>query len=191
MLKPFRTAAPDSTKPLLTVAECKSFMRIDFTDEDDTITGLIATATDSLDQYAGTLGRCLINQTWRLNFANWPDCNIRLPFAPVQSITSIKYYDTANSQQTVTNTNYNLYEDALSPFVKFISTYAHPALYDREDAIEVLFVAGYGADATFVPAPIKHAAKMSVAYWFEHRDEEGKLPEPARHLIAPFRRIGP
>ena len=59
MLSPVRTVAPTSTP--VSLDEAKIHCRVDHTDEDDLITGLIAAATENLDGCGGILGRALEN----------------------------------------------------------------------------------------------------------------------------------
>lgn len=194
-LKPVQTVAPAAA--LITREEAKRHCRIELLEPDDdaVVDGLILTAMAMLDGYSGILGRALINQTWRLNLRCWPGCRIRLPFSPVSAVTSIKYYDTANVQQTLASSNWALIEDALSPAAEWAATASLPSLYDRPDAIEVLFVAGYGAAASDVPAAIKHAALMLIGHLFENREttivgtNAQELPFAVAALIAPFRRV--
>jgi len=196
MLKPVRTVAPDSTKLLISLAEALAWLRVDDSDSNPLVTTLIATVTEKFDGYAGILGRALINQTWRVNFESWPSDNIRLPFSPVSAITTVKHYDASNVQQTVASANYSLLEDSLSPYVKFISTYSTPTLYDRDDSVEILFVAGYGADATYVPAPIRTAALLTLAHLYENREavtigeQPFEVPMSAASLLEPYRLRG-
>lgn len=195
-LKPVQTIAP--TAVLITREEAKRQCRIELLvpDDDALIDGLILTAMSIIDGYSGVLGRALINQTWRVNLESWPACRIRLPLAPISTITSVKYYDASNAQQTLDAANYSLLEDALSPYVGWKASASLPSLYEREDAIEVLFVAGYGAAATDVPAAIKHAALMLIAHLYENRETSIvgttaiELPWSVAALLAPFRRVG-
>ena len=53
--------------------------------------------------------------------------------------------------------------------------------------------AGYGASSVDVPAPLRQAALMLVAHWYEHRgvvghDQAGNVPPQGfEALIAPYR----
>ena len=38
------------------------------------------------------------------------------------------------------------------------------------NGFEIAFIAGYGDAPPDVPAPIRHALKLLVAHWFEHRE---------------------
>lgn len=192
-LKPVRTVAPAG--PILTLAEAKAHLRVDHDDDDALITAIVQAATDHVDGYAGILGRALVSQTWRMNIECWP-ARIRLPLAPVSAITSVKYYDTANAQQTLDGSNYALLDDALSPLIVWTGTASLPPIFDREDAIEVLFVAGYGGAASDVPQPIRHAALLLAGNLYESRETfvvgetVATLPFAAMSLLAPFRRTG-
>ena len=59
--------------------------------------------------------------------------------------------------------------------------------------IEIAFVAGFGALAADVPAPIRHAVLMLIAHWYEHRDPieigsaEANIPAPVSELLMPYR----
>lgn len=195
-LKPVRTIAPAAE--LVTLLEVKQHCRVELLspDDDAVLTSLIAAATAWIDGYSGVLGRALINQTWKLNLSCWPACKIRLPLAPVSTITSIKYYDTTNLQQTLDMANYSLQEDALSPMAAWIKDASLASLFERPDAIEVLFVAGYGAAASNVPEAIRTAAKMLVATWFENREativgtNAQAIPFAVDALLGSFRRGG-
>lgn len=195
-LKPKLIAAPSADAPLVSLEEAKAHCRVDHGDDDNLLKALVAAATSLLDGYSGVLGRALINQTWRLNLSSWPPCRIRLPLAPVSAITSIKYFDTANVEQTLGAANWALFEDALSPYAGWSSTASLPSLFEREDAIAVEFVAGYGATVDKVPEAIRLAALLLVGTWYEGRETTivgttaQALPFAVDALIAPLRRVG-
>lgn len=193
MLRPIRTVAPASA--IITTSEAKAWCDVTYTADDTLIGGLVAAADAQLDGYTGILGRCLLNQTWRLNLPTWPITDvIRLPFPDVSAITSIKYYDSAGSQQTVSAALYELQEDEESGFVAFKDAFTFPTVDDdRLDSVEILFVSGFGATASAAPDGIKTAAKMMVAHWYENREatvnaEMRELPMGVSQLLAPYRR---
>lgn len=196
MLAPVRTVAPTETP--VTLAEAKAHVRAsEFDDDDAFITALIDAATAHVDGYTGILGRALVTQTWRHDFCEWPaDGVLRLPLAPVASITSVKYSDADNAEQTVTASgNYALLADARGPFARFTSGFTAPALYDeRQDRVRVTYVAGYGA-ATAVPAAIKAAMLLMIGHWYRSREAvvvgqtPADLPMGVDALLTPYRRV--
>lgn len=182
---------------MLSVQEAKAHCRIDHADDDAFITTLIAAVESHLDGYWGILGRALVNQTWKITTDEWPSSidGLRLPFPSVQSVTTVKYYDSLNVQQTWPSPNYFLREDPLSPYLEWVQNVSFPTIYDRDDSIEVTFVAGYGAAANDVPAAIRAGALMMVGGLYEMRESalvgDSIAENPAvQSLLAPFRRIG-
>lgn len=160
-----RTAAPAE---LITLIEAKAHLNISHADDDTLITSLIAAALDVLDGNTGEVGKALVTQTWEWKTSGVSDC-VELPVKPVQSITSITYYDTDNVSQTATVSDYELDEGYLRPK----TGKSWPATYPRFDAVTITFVAGYG-DADDVPAGIKHAGLLLIGHYYENREDVGR-----------------
>lgn len=186
MLSPIRTVAPSQTPVSLT--EAKAHCRVDGTDSDAVLTAMLNAAVDHLDGYTGILGRALVTQTWRQDYASFG--NPRLPVGPVASITGISYFDADNLSQALSSDIYTLRKDALGAYVDLKPDQAWPGVYARPDAISVTYVSG--AAAADVPAAIKAAILLLVSHWFEHREavSEGamaELPMAVNALLAPYR----
>lgn len=192
MIKPVRTVEP-AIQPV-TLAEAKLWARIDHSEHDEMVASMLAAAIAHLDGYTGVLGRCIINQTWNQKFHDW--CmDLRLPFPDVSSITSVKYFDASNVEQTVSSSLYELLEDERGCFVRMTDDFTDPSLYDdRSDPVSVTFVAGYGAAATDVPGAIKAAIKMLVSHWYDAPaagdQQMTEIPFGVSAMIAPYRRVG-
>ncbi|MEM1344342.1 MAG: head-tail connector protein [Pseudomonadota bacterium] len=195
-------AAP--TAPLLTPADARAQSRIDRTaeevaqdnPEDGLIADLIAAVTAHLDGKDGILGRALITQTWRASYAAPPLSRaIQLPLQPVQSVLSVGYRDQTGADQIVAADQYRGLpgEDG---GLELVSGASWPNVGDGRRAFFVEFTAGYGDAATDVPEAIRHAARMLVAYYFEHREaaavgvSAALLPLTVKTLLAPYRRWG-
>lgn len=187
MYRPVLTAAPASTP--VSLAEAKAQCRVDHGDDDELITRLIAAATSLLDGWTGILGRCIFTQTWRQDFDRFSHC-LRLPLFPVASISSVKYDDADDVEQTVTSTNYVLLVDELGAYVEFIDTYAFPQIHHQRPAVRVAYVAGEAAP----PGAIRHAMLLLIEHWYDNRgalaapDQSAPLPFAVDALLAPFRR---
>lgn len=193
MLMPVRTIAP--VAKLLTIQEVKAQCRIDGSDEDTLLLGLIDAATSYLDGYSGILGRALVNQTWQADFAGFGD-EVRLPIGNLVSVTSVTYYDASNAILTLSSLIYAAFSDALGPYIALKPAQVWPSSYARPDAVRVTWVAGYGAAASDVPIAIRQAALLLVANWYDNRsavsigDTPTELPFAVSALLAPFRRVG-
>lgn len=132
---------------------------------DDKITAMIEAARQDVERYTT---RALITQTLTMYLDKFPGYEtIYLPYAPVQSVTSVKYYDTSGSQQTlVADTDY------------FVTTTGNHARIEPSDSgwpsvdteknerIEVIYVAGYGASGANVPGALKQAILMHIDWQY-------------------------
>lgn len=211
MLRPV-LITPPATLPV-TVDEAKSHLRIDPAPADAVLTALIGAATKHLDGWSGTLGRCIVNQTWRQDFGCWPACrDLRLPFPSCSNVV-VKYTDADDVENTVSDALYEVLEDARGGFVRFLGSFDAPALYDqRSDPVRVTFTSGFG-DASAVPEAIKIAIVFMVGDFYarssaqssnvkretvegvstiEFQDADKLIGENplASLLLGPYRRIG-
>lgn len=192
--QPRRTVAP--AVDMVSTAELKLHCRIEQDDNEDDalLASLISAAIGYLDGLSGISGRCLVNQTWQQGFSCWPGRGVlRLPFPDVSSVT-LTYYDADNAEQTVSSPLYEITEDAISSQIRFLDSFTAPSLTsDRAFPITATMVAGYGATAASVPAPIRTAAMMLAAHMYEHReavaaDQMSEPPFAVSALVGPYRR---
>jgi uncharacterized phiE125 gp8 family phage protein len=101
-------------------------------------------------------GRGFITQTWELVIDKFPAKEIEIGMLPIQSITSVKYYDTAGVLQTLSaSTDYAADVDTLPGWVLPAQDFTWPDTLDMAQAVIVRFVAGYGAAGSSVPAEIR------------------------------------
>lgn len=185
---------------LISRSEAKVHCRIDHDDDNETIDALISAAMSYADGWTGILGRCLVEQTWRQDFDDIWGC-LRIPLFPVISISSVKYRDTQNVEQTISSSNYTLQTDDLGSFARFLSNYSAPALYTELPRVSLTYKAGYANGGTeqaptlgAVPGAIKQALLMLIAHWYENREAVTMgapvvLPMAVESLLSPFRRI--
>jgi uncharacterized phiE125 gp8 family phage protein len=190
-----RQIAPPSSE-LLTLAQAKAQSRVDFTDEDDYITGLTVAARAAIEEH---LSRSLITQTWVLGIPCFPyGDRILLPRGPVQSVTSLKYTDSALVEHTMTEgvdylvDTYAELAEIVLPFGKVWPT----AVLSTKRPVVIQFDAGYGDDASQVPAQIVLAGYHLTADWYENREAITisrtasavvELPNAFKALLATYR----
>jgi len=103
----------------------------------------------------------------------FPFDRITLPIPPLKSITSIKYYDSNGTEQTLSSTAYSSVTPTDDPgFVEPAFGEVWPTTRDRADAVTVRFVAGYASRAE-VPQSIKEAVLLKT----EHLYDPGRVKE--------------
>lgn len=156
----------------LEVAAVKEWLRVDDSDSDGLIQGLIADATDAAERF---LDRQLLTATWRLGLRCFPSGVFRLPKAPLQSITSVTYYDPSNALQTLDSATYIADAAADPGTLELAQSYSWPSTYERPGAVRITFVAGY-ATPQLVPRGILLALKYAIAQAFHADRGDGSGP---------------
>jgi len=144
---------------------------LDWTDDDDHIDTLIATATDKVEQF---LHRRLITQTWYLYLQAWPgETNIILPFGKLQSVTAVKYTDEDGNESTWSSSEYivDIDTDPGEIVLGYNESYPDDTLYPS-NPIEIEFKCGYGDDGSDVDSMIRHAIKTAISDLYENRETE-------------------
>ena len=162
-----RTVEP-TTEPV-SLAEAKAQCRVDSDDENTFITGLIQAAREYVED---TSHRALLTQTWRLSLDAWPACDeIELPRPPLQSVTSLVYYDSAGTLYTLDSSKYGVDTDSEPGRVVLNWGESWPSLTLRSfNPVQVTFKAGYGDDADDVPLHLRQAILLIIGHWFENRE---------------------
>jgi len=156
----------------VTAAEAKLHCRIDAAEHaEDTYVGTLITAAR---QYAETFTRrALVQQTWKYQLDEFPadDEPIQIPLPPLSSVSWVKYYDSAGTYTTLSDSSYVVDIDVEPGRIGLASGCSWPDVYDQVGALEIQFVAGYGSASASVPAAIRQAMLLLIAHWYEHREE--------------------
>lgn len=176
----------------LTLDEAKSHMRVDGGTEDTLVQSLILTSRLHIE---AALGLALVTQSWRLTLDAWPKGGVvKLPIAPVQTVSEIRVYG-ADGEQTVVDSAIYALDTSGRPARVAQQGGVWTAPGRRLAGIEIDFVAGFGATASDVPEPIRQALLLLVAHWYEHRDpiEIGTpataVPHAVSRLLNPYRAV--
>lgn len=100
------------------------------------------------------------------------ETHIRIPRPPLQSITSITYFDANNTEQRLSTDDYYLDNaEKATPARVYIPEI--PTTYNRPNAVKITFVAGFG-DSADVPERGKQIVRMLVADLYRNRESQGK-----------------
>ena len=184
--------APPAVEPI-TLAEVKAHLRVDTDAEDTLLQSLILTSRLQIET---SLDLALITQNWSIFRDGWgTGREIVLPLGPVQSVSSIRIYDSAGTFSLLPASAFVL--DGAAGHARLVRA-APITLPDpgrAANGIEISVTAGFGATAQSVPAPIRHALLLLAAHWYEHREpgEIGKdgtrIPAAVSDLLAPWRKV--
>ena len=189
-----RQTTPPASGPV-TTAEIKTQLRIDHSDEDTYLDGLIVAARAMVESRTG---RQLLPATWTLGIDDWPrqGSPIELRVAPFRQVTSVQYVDDQGATQTLASSLYRVVSTDAGAEIWRAYDVSWPTVRSVAQAVTVVFDAGYD-DASSVPAPLIHAIKFVAGAWYETREavviEQGvnvaRTPEPAgfEALIGPYR----
>lgn len=171
---------PPAVEPV-TLAQAKAHLRVDITDDDAYITALISAARVYAEHHTR---RAFITQTWDMYFDQFhyfDTREIQIPLPALQSVTWINYTDTG--QQVVTLDPSLYVVDPRQKPGRVYPAFAQywPATLPLQNSVNIRFVAGYGADGTFVPNTIIQAMLFSISHWYENREpvvaERGVVPQ--------------
>lgn len=145
---------------LLTAPEMRLQCRIDGTDSD----GLLTTALAGAAAYAQHYTRTSLGvQTLELALDAFPAGPIRLLQGPATSITSLKYIDTAGTEQTLSGSLYVLDDYTTPQWVVQAWGTDWPSTRDVANAVKVRYVAGAVASGA-----VKQALLLLVAHYYKY-----------------------
>jgi uncharacterized phiE125 gp8 family phage protein len=158
------------TKPSeepITLAEAKTHLRESGTDQDQLIEALIVTAREQAETHTG---RAFCTQSWTLKLDAFP-CErfIRIPYPPLISVQSVKYYDSDGVLQTMSTSDYVV--DTTSHIGKIDLAYEAewPTPRTMPNAVVIAFTCGYGGREN-VPSSIKAAMLLNLSHLYENRE---------------------
>lgn len=183
------TVTVEPAEEPVTLAEAKAQCRVldDYSDAE--LTAYIAAARRHVETYCGIK---LVSQTVTVKGCRFAALE-SLPIAPVQSVSNLKYLDTAGTEQTLATSVYEAALDGLAPFIRLKAGQAWPGFMAVPDAIRLTLICGYG-DAADVPADIKLAMRLLIADWFRVREDTNvgsivnPMPNGVRALLENYRR---
>lgn len=182
-----------ATEPV-SLAEAKSQCRVSSTDSDILLNSYIIAARTYAEHYTSTK---LVSQTVLMQGRSFSDLR-SLPSAPVISVSSVKYLDSAGVEQTLDTAIYEGILAGLEPRIQLKINQVWPQIRCSADAVRVTAVVGYSP----VPEPIRCAMLMLISQWYDESSSissvrqsvtaDGNvptLPNTVEHLLANFRRF--
>lgn len=132
------------------------------------IAALVLAATKRVEAESGLK---LFEQTVELRMDGFPADSdiIKLQVSPVQSVDSVKYDDSDDSEQTWSSSNY--WTDLLSVPARLTTKTSWPTTKSGKPASVRIRMTVGKASASDIPEVLKLAVKLLVAHWFLNREE--------------------
>lgn len=155
-----RTAEP--AREPITVADAALHARITQLEGESSLDGFIRAARDECEAY---MNRGLFTQTWKLELSDFARV-MPLPMAaPLQSVTTVQYYDVNGTLQTLSSTFYTVNTTARPGRVERAADQAWPSLQaDKAGArVVITYVVGW-TDPELIPERIRQGIRQYVAY---------------------------
>lgn len=161
---PTVTTPPASDAEPITVDMVKAQCRIDADDDSALVQRLCKAARAHVEKRTGTT---LPVQTIDAKCDNFCDLE-RPPFAPISSVASVKYFDTDNTEQTLSTDIYELRQlDAITPSIVLKYGQVWPTRRFGS-LITVRAVVGFAA----VPDDLAHAMLTLISHWYDNRGDD-------------------
>ncbi|MEM7425192.1 MAG: head-tail connector protein [Pseudomonadota bacterium] len=173
--------------------EVRLHLRIDHADEDDLIASLVTAARVHIEVQTG---QSLITQTWSVFQDVWPNAPaVTLPLTPVISVDAVRVYSEDDTPSDIDPSHY--FVDTASRPARLVlrSGRSWPRPGRAANGAEVELTAGFGANASDVPEPLRQAVLQLVAHWYENREpivvanSAMALPHMVSALLAPYRSV--
>jgi uncharacterized phiE125 gp8 family phage protein len=180
---PLSLLTPPEAEPV-TLAGMKAYLRIEHDDEDALIAQLITAARRTCES---ATRRAFLTQSWRLTRERWPrDGQIDVPLAPLASVTAARIRGVDDGETTIDPARFKVVAGAAPGLILARRSLPAPM---AGSTIEIDIVAGYGSDASAVPADLIEAVRRLAAQFFETRGvaREPALPAEIAALLAPHR----
>jgi uncharacterized phiE125 gp8 family phage protein len=165
------------------VTEARDHARYSQTNNDAALGRFLIAARQAAEDY---MARALLTQTWKLVLNDFYN-EMYLPMAwPLQSVTTVKYYDLNATLQTLSSTVYDVDTSSRPGRVTLAVNQTWPTLVSlrRAGRVEITYVAGYTA-ANLVPEKIKNGIRMYLSYLDSNRDGyEGNSDQARKAALA-------
>jgi len=181
----------DAAAEPLTAAELKTALKIDVSTDDTLIEAYIKAARQTVEF---ATRRALINTTYTMTLDSAPTGRgaILLPVAPVSSVTSLKSYATDDTESTVSSSVYRLDASSIPARLVLKDGQSWPTGLRPQNALQVIFVAGYGAaSSNITDTGLIQAVRLLATHWYEQREpvadgDMKEVPMAYQSLINPL-----
>ena len=160
-----QTVAP-TIEPLL-LSEVKNYLRLDGTENDAVVEALALAAREEVEIFTGLT---LLATTFAWRLWGFGACPLQVPRPPLQSVTSITYFDSSNVSQTLSSSVYTVDTQSRPGRILLTDGQSWPSVFSRYDAVTITYVAGHSLAA--LPERAKIAMKLMIGDYYENREAQ-------------------
>jgi uncharacterized phiE125 gp8 family phage protein len=153
----------------ITLAQAKTHLKVDGTDDDDFITRQIRAARRIGENYSGL---SFLTQEREIKLDGFPCGVLDIPYGPVQSIDSFTYIKTDETTGTlVEGTDFRVSKIGARTRLEAIDGW--PSTNYQVDAVTIQYTSGYtNAGEDYLPEEIPEAVAKTVARLYEKRGDD-------------------
>lgn len=188
-----KAVTTDATVSPVSIGDAVEFLGLPSGMGNPVVDSLLLAATDAVVSFTG---KDLLTREWTLTHWDWPTWgtlarrNVGMPTGDYRREIELPYATTANVLSVES------YGEAVTEFeardASIIIGGTGQSGGNDDPAIVVVYEAGFGPDASDVPAAIRQAVLMHAAWLYEHRGEcdadMGIIRSGAASLLAPWRK---
>lgn len=175
----------------VSLADARQHLKLDTSGGTHPDDGLVADLIVAARQHVENLtGRSLVAATRTEYFDGWQD-EFVLAWAPVASVTSVKYVATDGTLTTLSSTVYRTDLASLRARITLEYGQSWPDARAVTNAVQIVYAT---APAAAVTGALRQAVMLLAAHWYESRipvgaGSQAELPHMVSHLVGPHRVI--
>lgn len=155
----------------VSLAEAKEWLRLSSADTGHD--GVIRLLIKAMREFAeNRTHRAFVTRTLKITMEDWPRdahgrLRFRLPFPPLQGVSSFQYRDTNGELQTLATDQYDVYTHCEPGLVVPAYNVTWPSIRSQPDALRITFTAGYASGSPSDEAAAQEVLPASLRVWLE------------------------
>ena len=169
----------------VSVAEFKTFARLDHSDEDAALTLMLQAVREAAEKY---LGRALLEQTIYYTMDKWEGSEIELPYPPLLTVEGVYTRESDGTWTEYDSGNYFVGTEGIPGSIVLIVGAVAPDAPEVDTAgYQIRYTAGYGDAAADVPAAIRQAILGWATVAYATRAVTIDPPPEVRSMLSLYR----
>lgn len=169
----------------VSVAEFKTFARLDHDDEDAALTLMLQAVREATEKY---LGRALLEQTIYYTMDKWEGSEIELPYPPLLEVEGVFTRESDGTWTEYDAGNYFVVTEGIpGSIVLKVGAVAPDAPEVDAAGYQIRYTAGYGDAAEDVPSAIRQAILGWATVAYNTRAVTIEPPPEVRSMLSLYR----